>query len=67
MIEITMELARACGMDAGNLSMRRAGRTAWNDEDYAAACAEMARLWLDAAQQQREQEYEESDMERARR
>ena len=51
-IEITMELARARGTYAGNRSMRRVGRTSWNDEDYAAACVEMARLWPYAAKRE---------------
>jgi hypothetical protein len=43
-IVITQDLAHAAGMDAGNRSMRRAGRTAWNEEDYNAAAAEEHRL-----------------------
>jgi hypothetical protein len=44
-ITMTYQLANAAGMDAGNRSMRKAGRTAWNAEDYDAACAESWRLW----------------------
>lgn len=36
-IRLTPELARAAGWDAGNRSMRAAGRKAWNEEDYQAA------------------------------
>ena len=36
----TIELARAIGMDAGNASMRRGGRTEWSAVDRdAATCA----------------------------
>lgn len=42
---VTREIARAAGWDAGNRSMRSAGRTAWNATDYAAAVAECQRLW----------------------
>jgi len=31
---MTEDYARAAGTDAGNRSMRAAGRRAWNDEDY---------------------------------
>jgi hypothetical protein len=34
----------AAGRDAGNHSMRAAGRTSWSDEDYAVAAALVARL-----------------------
>ncbi len=42
---ITREIARAAGWDAGNRSMKAAGRKAWNAADYAAAVAECDRLW----------------------
>ena len=31
------ELANAIALDAGNASMRRGGRKAWNEDDYNAA------------------------------
>lgn len=34
----------AVAQDAGNRSMRRAGRSAWNDDDRNVACAEFQRL-----------------------
>lgn len=36
--------AMAAGRDAGNRSMRAAGRTAWNDEDWSAAEALYGKL-----------------------
>jgi hypothetical protein len=38
-IVLTPALARAAGMDAGNFSMRKAGRTVWSVDDYNAAAA----------------------------
>jgi len=35
----TYKIAMAAGQDAGNRSMRAAGRTSWNEDDYAAAAA----------------------------
>lgn len=34
MMNITLKLAMAAGQDAGNLNMRRAGRSTWNEEDW---------------------------------
>lgn len=34
---LTKALAYAAAMDAGNRHMRKAGRTAWNEDDYNAA------------------------------
>lgn len=42
---ITREIAHAASWDAGNRSMRSAGRTAWSEDDYNAAVAEYNRLW----------------------
>lgn len=42
---MTEELARAASWDAGNRSMRAAGRTIWSQEDADAAWAEFNRLW----------------------
>jgi hypothetical protein len=36
--------AMAAGRDAGNRSMRAAGRTSWNDDDWNAACDVTQRL-----------------------
>jgi hypothetical protein len=41
---LTEELARAAAWDAGNRSMREAGRTAWSRADYDAAVNELDRL-----------------------
>jgi hypothetical protein len=41
---ITYEIAMAAGRDAGNRSMKAAGRAKWNEEDWDAACAETERL-----------------------
>lgn len=38
-------LASAAGQDKGNRSMRKAGRTVWNREDYNASCKEWARVF----------------------
>ena len=35
------QIAMAAGQDAGDRSMREAGRTSWNDEDWNAACSTM--------------------------
>lgn len=43
-------ILRAAGWDAGNRSMRKAGRTTWNGADLDAAIAQMDRLcaaWAD--------------------
>ena len=40
----TLALARAAGRDAGNASMRRAGRKAWNVDDFEAATDVLIRL-----------------------
>lgn len=37
-ITMTASLARAIGDDAGNRSMRKAGRATWNRADWNAAC-----------------------------
>ena len=42
---ITYEIAHAAGWDAGNRSMRSAGRLHWNEEDYNACWAEFNRLY----------------------
>lgn len=36
-MRLTYDLAMAAGRDAGNRSMRKAGRSAWNREDWGAA------------------------------
>ena len=45
-MKTTYKLAMAAGWDAGNRSMRKAGRTAWNHEDYKAAAEVVARLLM---------------------
>lgn len=44
MIKMTYDMAHRAGLDAGDRSMRAAGRTVWNEEDLAAASAETNRL-----------------------
>ena len=44
-ITIIREIARAAAMDTGDRSMRQAGRTAWNREDYNVMIEEFNRLW----------------------
>lgn len=41
---LTAATCYAAGRDAGNKAMRAAGRTAWNETDYEAACMETIRL-----------------------
>jgi hypothetical protein len=43
-LTLTREIAWAAGADKANKHMRDAGRTAWNAEDYDAACVEFNRL-----------------------
>lgn len=43
-LELTVDMIRMASMDAGNRSMRKAGRSAWNDDDFDAATAEWERL-----------------------
>jgi len=43
-ITLTPETAKAAAWDAGNASMRKAGRTLWNVEDMKAASQELVRL-----------------------
>lgn len=45
-VTLTPELAHASGMDAGNASMRKAGRTRWNEEDANVAAELTNRLLL---------------------
>jgi len=40
----TQAIAHAAGWDAGNRVMRAAGRTAWNEDDWDAACEVFNRL-----------------------
>jgi len=40
----TREMCYATARDAGNRSMRKAGRKVWAQTDYNAACAEFERL-----------------------
>lgn len=44
-LTMTYELAHAAGIDAGNRSMRKAGRKHWNEDDYNVCVAESDRLW----------------------
>lgn len=41
---LTKSMVYATGRDAGNRSMKAAGRTWWNEDDFNAAAAECARL-----------------------
>ena len=43
-ITITYEIAHAAGWDAGNRSMKKAGRKKWSREDFNAAVKETNRL-----------------------
>ena len=41
---VTYKIAMAAGQDAGNKSMKAAGRTSWNDDDWNVAAETTARL-----------------------
>lgn len=41
---MTYALAMAAGRDAGNRSMRKAGRASWNETDFDASVTEFNRL-----------------------
>ena len=45
--QMTYALAHAASMDTGNRSMRAAGRTAWNEDDYNVSVKEFDRLFPD--------------------
>lgn len=47
---MTYKLAHAAAWDAGNRSMRAAGRKTWSADDYAACCAEFNRLMTQISQ-----------------
>jgi hypothetical protein len=42
---MTRQIAWAAATDAGNLSMRKAGRTAWSRKDYNVAVRTFNKLW----------------------
>jgi hypothetical protein len=44
-ITITYDLAMASAKDAANQQMRKAGRTAWNEDDYNLSVVKFHRLW----------------------
>jgi hypothetical protein len=47
-VTITYKIAMAAGRDAGNKSAKTAGRTSWNEDDFNAAAAVVAKLMGDA-------------------
>lgn len=44
-IKLTRDLAWAAAQDAGDASMRKAGRTHWSAEDYNVCVRTFERLW----------------------
>ena len=42
---MTFELAHAAASDAGNRSMRKAGRSRWNEDDWNSMVETFDRLW----------------------
>ena len=46
----TYRMAYAAAWDAGNASMRAAGRSKWNRDDWNAMCAEFSRLMPEGGQ-----------------
>ncbi len=57
-IEMTRDIASAASMDAANRAMRKAGRVAWNADDYEVAVETFNKLWTakDEAETRRQQE-----------
>lgn len=45
--QIRYDMAHAAAWDAGNASMKAAGRTKWNQDDWNAMCREFSRLMAD--------------------
>jgi hypothetical protein len=45
-IDATYKLASTAGQDAGNASMRQAGRTSWDSTDWNIASKAFTRLWV---------------------
>ncbi len=45
MTTLTRDIVYAAAFDAGNRSMRKAGRIVWSEEDFDAAAEAFARLW----------------------
>ena len=48
-IRMTMQIAHAAAMDAGNQHAKTNGRTVWTQEDVDAAADEFERLWPEVA------------------
>jgi len=48
-ITMTYSLAIAAGQDAGNRSMRQAGRSKWDEDDWNVAAETFGRLWPEPA------------------
>ncbi len=42
---MTIKLAQSIACDAGNRNARKAGRAAWNEDDWNVASAVAQRLW----------------------
>lgn len=51
---LTRSIVWASARDCGNRSIKSAGRTAWNEDDYNAANAEATRLFASPAYQDKE-------------
>lgn len=49
-ITLTRQLAWAAATDAGNASMRQAGRTKWSRKDYNTAARTFNELWPEELQ-----------------
>ena len=41
----TYKIAMAAGQDAANRHMKKAGRTAWDESDYAVACETFEKVY----------------------
>lgn len=57
-IEMTYELAMAAGKDAGNYSMRKDGRTHWNQKDWNVMARTVNKLWPISKNPRRRSEYD---------
>jgi hypothetical protein len=64
--EITYEIAHAASVDAGNRSMRAAGRKIWNVDDYNASVAEFNRLMPEENENANHASYQQSVCDRFR-
>lgn len=51
-MRVTYKLAHAAAWDAGNAHARKAGRTVWDESDYACCCETFAKLYGEEGEQE---------------